>query len=233
MGCLKRWMYYRWRRSWSAGLSQACSPSAQNPEHVGWQKVESDFTMAVLLLNLQDLNDSWPCVLPLPSENLILVDVLFMESHLPMFAGDTQRGTHGKQIFGKKTSSCWPPCREVSCNWNRMKHPIHLTQVLTKCLNFTSLSGTKVCCWFSFSSKFWMFCSDFLERKGKVLGSIRYLHWLDMEVCIWKEIIVYSCDVCDIGLICVLASQGSFSLCVCLVSSKLKPCFPSASGIHG
>lgn len=65
--------------------------------------------MAVLILNLQDVNDSWPSVLPLPSENLILVDVLFMESHLPMFAGDTQRGTHGKQLFGEKNQLMLAP----------------------------------------------------------------------------------------------------------------------------
>lgn len=38
-------------------------------------------------------------MLPLPTENLILVDVLFMESYLPAFAGDTQKGTQGKQLF--------------------------------------------------------------------------------------------------------------------------------------
>lgn len=67
MGCLSTrwWMYYRWKRSWLAGLIQADSPLARNPKLVGLQNVASDFTVAVsslcATLNPEDLEDFWPC----------------------------------------------------------------------------------------------------------------------------------------------------------------------------
>lgn len=62
-------------------------------------------------------------------------------------------------------------------------------------------------------------------RRGKALGSIRYLHWLDREVCTWKEISVYLCDISDIGLLCSLASQKSFSLLCLSCAQQIKDLF--------
>lgn len=175
MGCLKIgwWMYYRWRRSWLAGLIQAYSPLAQTPKCVEWQKVESDFTAVVLLLNLQDLGDFWPHCTSTASRWLTFAWYFIREIPFTCVCWRHTKGYSQGVAFWEARSLCRCPCREVNCNWSRMKHPIHLTDVPT---NVYILPHYQVHKHVIGSPCFlpnggWMLSCDFLGRgKGKYLA---------------------------------------------------------------
>lgn len=174
MGCLKIgwWMYYRRRRSWSAGLIQAYSPLAQKPKCVGWQKVESDFTAAVLLLNLQDLGYFWPPWTSTASRWLAFGWYFSCEIPFTCVCWRHAKGYPRRAAFGEAGSSCRCPCREDNCNWSSMKHPIHLTQcqqnvyILPHYQGHTRVVGSP----FFLPNGGWIFSRDFLGR-----GKRKYL----------------------------------------------------------
>lgn len=85
-----------------------------------------------------------PVVL-LPPDDLLWVDALVMKSHSPVCWRHI-KGYLWKAAFWKldgPSHRC--SYREDKVNWSRMKHPVCLTNVPTKCLYFALLAGTQAC----------------------------------------------------------------------------------------